>query len=101
MKERSTSSEEEVPYIEFKDLPDETTPLDSNNLNSLQKQIKQDMNNRYYVPGGGTTGQVLAKASDTDYDYSWESVTPELPDTLVYIGTCTDEELEAAIEASD
>lgn len=25
----------------------------------------------------------------------------ELPDTLVYIGTCTEEELEAAIEASD
>lgn len=27
-----------------------------------------------YIPGGGTTGQVLAKASDTAYDVAW--VTP-------------------------
>jgi hypothetical protein len=31
------------------------------------------------VPAGGTTGQVLAKASNTDYDDEWIDVTPDLP----------------------
>lgn len=45
------------------------------------------------VPSGGTTGQVLAKASDTNYDYSWndpvsgignviEDTTPQLGGSL-------------------
>ncbi len=31
------------------------------------------------VPAGGTTGQVLAKASDADYDDEWIDVTTSLP----------------------
>ncbi len=31
------------------------------------------------VPAGGTTGQVLAKASDTDYDDEWIDVVTDLP----------------------
>lgn len=36
-------------------------------------------NSQGVVPDGGTTGQVLAKQSNTDYDYDWETVTT--PDT--------------------
>jgi hypothetical protein len=30
-----------------------------------------------FIPNGGTTGQYLGKASDTDYDLSWQNI----PDT--------------------
>jgi hypothetical protein len=34
------------------------------------------------VPAGGTTGQVLAKASDTDYDTEWVTA----PTDAVWLG---------------
>ena len=36
------------------------------------------------VPAGGTTGQVLAKASNTDYDTEW--VTPSAGGSDIYVG---------------
>lgn len=32
-----------TPYLTFVDLPSETTPLDSTNLNSIQVDIKDDI----------------------------------------------------------
>lgn len=62
------------PYVEFKDLPDTTTPIDATNLNNLQSLMRQDIADNRSVPAGGTTGQVLSKASDTDYDIDWATV---------------------------
>ncbi len=44
------------------------------------------------VPAGGTTGQVLTKVSDTDYDTDWEDVSQPLTtvgDLVVYDGDVT------------
>lgn len=67
---KSTSSEF-PPYVEFKDLPDTTTPVDATNLNALQSLMRQDIQDNQSVPIGGVTGQVLGKASNTDYDVEW------------------------------
>ena len=44
------------------------------------------------VPAGGTTGQVLAKSSNSDYDIGWETRarivnTDSDPGTTVYVGS--------------
>ena len=67
---KSTSSEF-PPYVEFKDLPDTTTPVDATNLNALQSLMRQDIQDNQSIPTGGVTGQVLGKASNTDYDVEW------------------------------
>ena len=59
---RSTS-DDLTPYVEFKDLPDTTTPIDATNLNNLQVQIKQDIADNRSVPSGGTTGRWYDGAS--------------------------------------
>lgn len=84
---RSTS-DDLTPYVEFKDLPDTTTPIDATNLNNLQVQIKQDIADNRSVPSGGTTGQVLKKTSDTDYDIEWANETSQVVDNLY--GNATD-----------
>ena len=70
---KSTSSEF-PPYVEFKDLPDTTTPVDATNLNALQSLMRQDIQDNQSIPTGGVTGQVLGKASNTDYDVSWVTI---------------------------
>lgn len=76
MNEQSVQStnDEFLPYVDFKDLPDTTTPIDATNLNVLQSLIKQDIEDIPDIPNGGTTGQVLAKASNTDGDVQWIDV---------------------------
>ena len=78
---KSTSSEF-PPYVEFKDLPDTTTPVDATNLNALQSLMRQDIQDNQSVPSGGTTGQVLKKTSDTDYDIEWANETSQVVDNL-------------------
>lgn len=70
----STSSNEQV-FFEFKDLPDTSTAINSKNLNGMQEKIKQSIDNKQSLPNGGTTGQVLGKASDSDYDVAWINQT--------------------------
>ena len=73
------------PYVEFKDLPDTTTPIDATNLNNLQSLMRQDIADNQSVPAGGTTGQVLSKASNTDYDITWSNpISAETIINLVY-----------------
>ena len=69
-----STSDEFLPYVDFKDLPDTTTPIDATNLNVLQSLIKQDIEDIPDIPNGGTTGQVLAKASNTNGDVEWIDV---------------------------
>lgn len=40
-----TNTEEITPYKEFKNLPDTTTPLNAEDLNEIQKLIKNDIEN--------------------------------------------------------
>ena len=52
------------------------------------------------VPTGGTTGQVLAKASSTDYDTEWVNAGGGTPEIFwATYGTTTSAELEAAYQA--
>lgn len=66
--------DELTPYIEFKDLPDTSQPVDAEALNDFQKLVKADVRNRLWMPTGGTTGQALVKSSDTDYDVNWATI---------------------------
>lgn len=66
--------DELTPYIEFKDLPDTSQPVDAEALNDFQKLVKADVRNRLWMPTGGTTGQALVKNSNTDYDVSWATI---------------------------
>lgn len=75
---KSTSSEF-PPYVDFKDLPDTTTPVDATNLNALQSLMRQDIQDNQDIPIGGTTGQVLHKNSDTDYDIGWVNPIDGVP----------------------
>lgn len=69
------------------------------------------------VPAGGTTGQILSKASDTDYDTQWTNppegggvssfngragaVTPQAGDyTAAMVGAVTEVEMNTAIAAA-
>lgn len=70
---KSTSSNVE-PFVDFKNLPDTTTPFDADNMNTLQIMIKQYINAKHDIPIGGTTGQALVKNSNTDYDVSWATI---------------------------
>lgn len=70
------------PYVEFKDLPNTDTPIDADNLNTLQTLMRQDIADNQSVPYGGTTGQVLKKTSDADYDIAWENETVQVVDSL-------------------
>ena len=66
--------DELTPYIEFKDLPDTSQPVDAEALNDFQKLVKADVRNRLWMPTGGTTGQALVKSSNTDYDVNWATI---------------------------
>ena len=44
----------------------------SGGLSAITRDI--DIPTRYRIPGGGTDGQALVKASGTDYDYEWATV---------------------------
>ena len=66
--------DELTPYIEFKDLPDTSQPVDAKALNDFQKLVKADVRNRLWMPTGGTTGQALVKNSNIDYDVSWATI---------------------------
>lgn len=66
--------DELTPYIEFKDLPDTSQPVDAEALNDFQKLVKADVRNRLWMPTGGTTGQALVKNSNIDYDVSWATI---------------------------
>ena len=61
--------------ITFEDLPSTNTPIDSDNLNLLQSNIEEAIEEKQSLPTGGTTGQVLGKNSDADYDVSWINQT--------------------------
>lgn len=70
-KTRSTSVDGYEPFVDFKNLPDTSTPVDADNMNSLQIEMKKYIDNNRDIPIGGTTGQVLGKNSDSDYDVGW------------------------------
>lgn len=70
---KSTSSNVE-PFVDFKNLPDTTTPFDADNMNTLQIMMKQYIDANRNIPIGGTTGQALVKNSNTDYDVSWATI---------------------------
>ncbi len=53
-----------VPYITIEDDP--ILPTDGAN-----KKYVDDMFNIRGIPSGGTTGQVLGKVSNNDYDVGW------------------------------
>ena len=71
----------ESPYINFENLPSTTTPVNATNLNNMQLQIKQAIDDKQSLPTGGTTGQVLSKNSNGDYDVGWS--TPSSSDVVV------------------
>lgn len=75
---RSTSGEV-TPFVDFKNLPDTTTPVDADNLNELQIEMKQYIDTNRSIPTGGTVGQVLGKLSDTDYNVGWVDKTDGVP----------------------
>lgn len=75
---RSTSGEV-TPFVDFKNLPDTTTPVDADNLNELQIEMKQYIDTNRSIPTGGTVGQVLGKLSDTDYNVGWIDKTDGVP----------------------
>ena len=70
---KSTSNDIE-PFVDFKNLPDTTTPFDAGNMNTLQIMMKQYIDANRNIPIGGTTGQALVKNSNTDYDVSWATI---------------------------
>ena len=45
--------------------------LNDTNLNKLQENIEQAIDEKSSLPVGGTTGQILAKASNNDNDVEW------------------------------
>lgn len=49
--------------------------LSTNDFTTLEKQKLMDLDVDAQVPVGGTTGQVLAKASNADYDTVWVNQT--------------------------
>jgi hypothetical protein len=51
------------------------------------------------LPAGGTTDQVLAKASNSDHDYKWVTPSGGGGMTVVTYGTSTSAEIEAAYQA--
>lgn len=51
---------------EWKGYPDTSTPITADRLNHMEDGIYSSG-----VPDGGTTGQVLAKKSDTNNDVEW------------------------------
>lgn len=67
------------PFVDFKNLPDTTTPVDADNLNELQIEMKQYIDTNRSIPTGGTVGQVLGKLSDTDYNVGWVDKTDGVP----------------------
>ena len=67
---RSTSAAYE-PFVDFKNLPDTTTPVDADNLNELQIEMKKYIDDNRSIPAGGITGQVLGKVSNADYNVGW------------------------------
>ncbi len=48
-----------------------STPLSAFVLNKMQQNIETAIEEKTSLPTGGTTGQVLAKASDNDGDVEW------------------------------
>ena len=75
---RSTRADYE-PFVDFKNLPDTTTPVDADNLNELQIEMKQYIDTNRSIPSGGTVEQVLGKLSDTDYNVGWVDKTDGVP----------------------
>ncbi len=55
---------------------DLTLPNDP--TSDLHAATKQYVDNLETMEAGGTTGQVLSKASDTDYDVAWTDISTEL-----------------------
>ncbi len=47
------------------------TPISAFVLNALQENIEQAIEEKSSLPEGGTTGQVLAKVSNLNYDARW------------------------------
>lgn len=57
--------------INFQNLPNETTPINATNLNTMQQNIENAINSKSSLPVGGDEGQILAKASNQDNDVEW------------------------------
>lgn len=57
--------------INFQNLPNETTPINASNLNTMQQNIEEAINSKSSLPAGGDEGQILAKASNQDNDVEW------------------------------
>lgn len=46
-------------------------------INSLVSALEGDVAGLNGIPDGGTTGQVLTKVTDTDYDADWQTMVLE------------------------
>lgn len=57
--------------INFKNLPNKTTPINAENLNKIQENVEKAINEKSSLPVGGDEGQILAKASNQDNDVEW------------------------------
>ena len=57
--------------INFKNLPNKTTPINAENLNKIQENAEKAINEKSSLPVGGDEGQILAKASNQDNDVEW------------------------------
>lgn len=57
--------------INFKNLPNKTTPINAENLNKIQENMEKAINEKSSLPVGGDEGQILAKASNQDNDVEW------------------------------
>ena len=77
-----STSNDFPPYVEFSDLPNTNTPIDATNLNNLQSLMRQDIQDNQSIPVGGTTGQVLKKVSNTDYDIEWSNETSQIINSI-------------------
>lgn len=51
------------PYVDFKDYPDTTTPIDSYNLNKIQTDARDEMNSKFN--GESVAGNMVVESIRT------------------------------------
>ena len=59
--------------------------VNETNISTLFNQVSTKANKSQTMPAGGTTGQLLTKASATDYAASWQDPPEDLPASMVHM----------------
>ncbi|MCI8641134.1 MAG: hypothetical protein HFJ59_04620 [Clostridia bacterium] len=74
--------------------------INDTNLNQLQENIEESINSKSSLPTGGITGQVLAKASNTDNDVEWVNQTSGGESSIVVEDTLESDSITNALSAN-